>query len=158
LYRLSEAAAMGFSASLQPGSGGGSCAPVTVTFPGLLRLADLALLLLRLMVAIEFGASGYLHLKDPVGRAKSVELSPAATLALGAVEALASAALVSGVLLQIGALGLILIGVGAIWKKVFAWKTGFWGKDGYGWHYDLMLLAMNLVIATTAGGNLVLRF
>ncbi|HKB76854.1 MAG TPA: hypothetical protein VKC58_09695, partial [Myxococcales bacterium] len=62
---------------------------MTVTFPGLLRFADLALLLLRLMVAIEFGASGYLHLKDPVGRAKSVELSPAATLALGAVEALA---------------------------------------------------------------------
>ena len=130
---------------------------MTVAFPGLLRLADLALLVLRLVVAVEFGASGYLHLKDPVGRAKSIELSPAATVALGAAEVLASVALVSGVLIQIGALGLILLGLGAIGKKVFTWKTGFWGKDGYGWHYDLMLLAMDLVIATTAGGNLVLR-
>lgn len=148
---------MGFWSSLQPGSGGGSCSAVTVAFPGLLRLADLALLLLRLVVAVEFGASGYLHLKDPVGRAKSIELSPAATVALGAAEVLASVALVSGVLIQIGALGLVLLGLGAIGKKVFTWKTGFWGKDGYGWHYDLMLLAMDLVIATTAGGNLVLR-
>jgi putative oxidoreductase len=131
---------------------------VAVTFPELLRLQDLALLLLRLVVAVEFGASGYLHLKDPAGRAKSIGLSPPATAALGAAEVLASAALVTGVLLQLGALGLILLGLGAIGKKVFQWKTGFWGKDGYGWHYDLMLLAMDLVIVTTAGGQLVLRF
>jgi uncharacterized membrane protein YphA (DoxX/SURF4 family) len=131
---------------------------VSVTFPELLRLQDLALLLLRLMVALEFGASGYYHLKDPVGRSKSIGLGPRATAALGGAEVLASAALVTGVLLQVGALGLILLGLGAIGKKIFQWKTGFWGKDGYGWHYDLMLLTMNLVIVSTAGGKLVLRF
>jgi uncharacterized membrane protein YphA (DoxX/SURF4 family) len=130
---------------------------MAVTFPELLRFQDLALLLMRLMVAVEFGSSGYYHLKDPVGRAKSIGLSPKATWALGAAEVLASAALVTGVLLQLGALGLIPLGLGAIGKKIFQWKTGFWGKDGYGWHYDLMLLAMNLVIATTGGGKLVLR-
>jgi putative oxidoreductase len=131
---------------------------VTVTFPELVRFQDLALLLLRLVVAVEFGSSGYYHLKDPVGRAKSIGLSPRATAAIGAAEALASVALVTGVLLQLAALGLILLGLGAIGKKVIQWKTGFWGKDGYGWHYDLMLLAMDLVIVTTAGGQLVLRF
>ena len=131
---------------------------MAVTFPELLRFEDLALLLLRLMVVVEFGASGYYHLKDPVGRAKSLGLSPKAAAALGAAEVLASAALVTGVLLQLAALGLILLGLGAIGKKIFQWKTGFWGKDGYGWHYDSMLLAMNLVIVTTAGGKLVLRF
>ena len=50
---------------------------VNVTFPQLLHLQDFALLGLRLVVAIVFGASGYLHLKDPIGRAKSIELSPA---------------------------------------------------------------------------------
>jgi putative oxidoreductase len=130
---------------------------VNVTFPELQRFQDLALLLLRLVVAIVFGASGYLHLKDPVGRAKSVELSPAATVALGLAEVLASVALVTGIFVQIGALILILLGLGAIQKKVFKWKTGFWGEKGYGWHYDLMLLAMNLVILCTAGGKLVLR-
>lgn len=41
--------------------------------------------------------------------------------------------------------------------QVLTWKTGFWGEKGYGWHYDLMLLAMNLVVLCTAGGKLVLH-
>jgi len=131
---------------------------VNVTFPQLLQLQDVALLGLRLVVAIVFGASGYFHLKDPVGRAKSVELSPAVTAALGAAEALASLGLVSGILIQPAALGLILVDLGAIQKKALTWKTGFWGEKAGGWHYDLMLLAMNLVILCTAGGSLVLRF
>jgi putative oxidoreductase len=61
-----------------------------------------------------------------------------------------------GVLAQPAALGLILIMLGAIQKKVFVWRTGFWGEGTYGWHYDLMLVVMNLVIVTTGGGKLVL--
>ena len=157
MYPAGEPAAIGFASPLQAGSRGGSCLPVTAVFPGLLRFQDFALLLLRLMVAAVFGASGYLHLKDPVGRAKSIELSPKATVALGLAEVLASVSLVLGVFPQIGALVLIFLGLGAIEKKVFKWKTGFWGEKGYGWHYDLMLLAMNLVVLCTAGGKLVLR-
>ncbi len=41
-------------------------------------------------------------------------------------------------------------------KKIFVWKTGFWGGRAYGWHYDLMLVVMNLVIVTTGGGKLVI--
>ncbi len=130
---------------------------LNVTFPQLLSLQDVALLVLRLVVAIVFGASGYFHLKDPVGRSKSIEASPAFTVFLGAAEALASAGLVSGILIQPAALGLILLGLGAIQKKAMTWKTGFWGEKASGWHYDLMLLAMNLVILTTAGGGLVSR-
>ena len=124
-----------------------------VTIPSLLSLEDLALFLLRLMVAIVFGASGYFHLKDPVGRAKSVELSPRATVALGVAEVLGSLGVVTGVLIQPAAIGLILVGLGAIQKKVFAWKIGFWGEKSSGWHYDLMLMSMNLVIIATAGGR-----
>jgi putative oxidoreductase len=58
-----------------------------------------------------------------------------------------------GVLIQLAAIGLILIMLGAIQKKIFVWKSGFWG--GQGWHYDLMLLVMNLVILVTGGGRLV---
>ena len=32
-------------------------------------------------------------------------------------------------------------------------QTGFWGEKASGWHYDLMLLSMNLVVVTTAGGR-----
>ena len=127
--------------------------PLHVTFPSLLQLEDLALFILRVVVAIVFGASGYLDLKDPVGRAKSVELSPGATRALGIAEVLGSLGVVTGVLIQPAAIGLILIGLGAVRKKVFAWKTGFWGEKSSGWHYDLMLMSMNLVVIATAGGR-----
>lgn len=129
---------------------------LTLTFPWLLNLADFSLFILRLVVALVFGASGYYHLKDPVGRAKSVELSPTATLLLGGAEALGSIGLVTGILIQPAAIGLILVGLGAIQKKMLVWKTGIWGEKASGWHYDLMLIAMNLVILATAGGRWVL--
>jgi hypothetical protein len=38
---------------------------------------------------------------------------------------------------QLAALGLILIMLSAIYKKIFAWHTGFWGEKTYGWHLRL---------------------
>jgi putative oxidoreductase len=52
--------------------------------------------------------------------------------------------------------GLILVMLGAIQKKIFAWHTGFWGAKASGWHYDLMFVVMNLVIVTTNGGKFIL--
>jgi putative oxidoreductase len=129
---------------------------LNVTFPSMLALGDFSLFVLRLVVALVFGASGYYDMKDPAGRGKSFGLGPTATIALGAAEVLGSLGLITGVLIQPAAIGLILLGLGAIQKKVFQWKTGIWGEQNSGWHYDLMFVAMNLVIAATAGGRWVL--
>lgn len=64
--------------------------------------------------------------------------------------------MIFGVLTQIAALGLILVMLGAIQKKLFVWHTGFWGKDGYSWYYDTMMIVMNIVIVMTNGGRFVL--
>jgi putative oxidoreductase len=130
---------------------------VHVTFPWLLPALDVALLFLRLMVAAVFVTSGINHLKDPAGRAKSIEASPVFTAVLGAGETLGGLGVATGVLVQPAAIGLILIMLGAIQKKIFVWKTGFWGEKASGWHYDLMLVLMNLVILCSAGGSLVIR-
>ncbi|MGB9067626.1 MAG: hypothetical protein WCC21_03565 [Candidatus Acidiferrales bacterium] len=75
-----------------------------VIFPQLARFTDVALLLLRLMVGIVFLTSGYKHLNDPKTRSKDP------------------------------AIGLILLMLGAIQKKKFAWHSGFWGNSGTnGW-------------------------
>ncbi len=126
---------------------------MNIMFPVLLRYSDVGLLLLRLMVAVVFFSSGLSHLKDPVGRSKSIGASPAFTGFLGSAEVLGSIGVAFGILIQLAAIGLILIMLGAIQKKIFVWKTGFWGERGYGWHYDLMLLVMNLVIVVTGGGK-----
>src|SRR5205823_530914 len=129
---------------------------VHVTFPALLRLGDVGLLLLRLMVAAVFLDSGRNHLRNPSERSKSIGASTGFTVFLGAAEVAGSVGVALGILTQLAAIGLILIMLGAIQKKVFVWKIGFWGGRAYGWHYDLMLLVMNLVIVTTGGGRLVL--
>src|SRR5713101_6887467 len=68
-YRAGGVFAIGIACPLQARAAGGSSAAVSVTFPDLLRFQDLALLLLRLVSALLFLVSDYLHLKDPAGRA-----------------------------------------------------------------------------------------
>ena len=129
---------------------------MSVTFPALLRFGDVGLLLLRFMVAVVFIDSGWNHLKNPAERSKSIGASTGFTVFLGSAEVLGSLGVALGILTQLAALGLILLMLGAIQKKVFVWKIGFWGGRAYGWHYDLMLLVMNLVILLTGGGRFVL--
>jgi putative oxidoreductase len=119
-------------------------------------LTDWALLAMRVMVAAVFGTSGWSHVTKPVERGKSIGMSPGFTRFLGIAEIAGSLGVAFGVLTRAAALGLILVTLGAIQKKIFVWKTGFWGEKTYGWHYDLMLVLMNLVILTTGGGRLTL--
>ena len=126
-------------------------------FPPGTALTDLGFLLMRLMVGAVFMTSGWSDLRDPDARSKSIGMSKGFTIFLGVAEVLGSLGVMAGVLTQWAALGLILIGIGAIQKKIFVWRSGFWGEKTYGWHYDLMLVSMNLVILFTKGGNWVLR-
>ena len=125
-------------------------------FPQLARFTDLGLLLLRLMVALVFVNSGYNQLKDPEARSKSIGMAKSFTIFLGIAEVAGGLGVAFGVLTQLAAFGLILIMLGAIQKKIFVWHTSFWGDKTYGWHYDLMFIVMNLVIAFTDGGGYVL--
>jgi putative oxidoreductase len=126
-------------------------------FPQLARFTDFGLVLMRVMVGLVFVSSGWSDIKDPVARSKSIRMSKGFTVFLGAAEIAGGLAVTLGVLTQLAVMGLILIGLGAIQKKIFVWHIGFWGQKNYGWHYDLMLIVMNLVILFTNGGRLVLE-
>jgi putative oxidoreductase len=124
----------------------------------LAQFTDEALLLLRLMVGAVFFTSGWKHVTDPETRSKEIEMSKAFTLCLGLAECAGALGVVFGVLTQFAAIGLILLMLGSTYKKLFKWRTGFWGKHGTdGWSYDTMMIVMNFVIATTAGGRLVIE-
>src|SRR6185295_14595080 len=121
-------------------------------FPQFTQFTDLSLLLLRLIVAAVFVTSGLSHVKDPKERSKSIGMSAGFTMFLGVAEIMGGLGVAFGVLTQLAAIGLILLMLGAIQKKIFVWHTGFWGKHGTdGWHYDLMLVTMNLAIIVTNG-------
>ena len=107
------------------------------------------------MVGMVFITSGWKHFQDPEARSKSIGISKGFTIFLGAAEVAASLGVIFGALAQLASICLILIMLGAIQKKIFVWRTGFWGPSGTnGWSYDTMLIVMNLVIVTTGGGNL----
>jgi len=122
-------------------------------FPQLAQFTDLGLLLMRLMVASIFVSSGWSHATKSAERSKSIEMSRGFTVFLGIAEVAGGLGVAFGVLTQLAAIGLILIMLGAIAKKIFAWHIGFWGEKTYGWHYELMLVVMNLVILSTDGGH-----
>ena len=125
-------------------------------FLQLSQFTDLGLFLMRLMVGLVFVTSGWSHVTKSEERSKSIGMSKGFTLFLGAAEVAGGLGVAFGVLTQLAATGLILIMLGAIQKKIFVWHTGFWGEKTSGWHYDLMLILMNLVILFTDGGRWVL--
>lgn len=115
-------------------------------------LTGIALVLFRVLIAIVFFSSGKSHLQHPKERAKSIGLSKEATAILGVVEILGALLVALGIFTQIGTLLLIFAMLGAICKKIFVWKVGFYAEKGFGWHYDLLLLLGCLVIFCTDGG------
>lgn len=118
-------------------------------------LTDYGLVLMRVMAGIIYAGSGYSDLKDPEARSKSIGQSKAFTMFLAVAELAGGIAVIIGFLQQFAAIGLILVMFGALQKKIFVWKTGFWGKDGYGWYYEITLISMLLVILFTDGGRFV---
>lgn len=126
-------------------------------FPQLAEFTDFGLLFLRVMVGVVFVSSGWSHAKDSDARSKSIGMSKGFTIFLGAAEIAGGLGVALGVFTQLAALGLILIMLGAIQKKMFVWHTGFWGEKSSGWHYDLIFVVMNLVILFTNGGRFVLE-
>lgn len=117
-------------------------------------LVDVALLLLRLMMAAMFGSSGWSHVRQPEERGDELGLPAGATRLLGAVEVIGAAFLVLGLFDQAAAAALVVVGLGAIHRKIFVWEMTFWGEEANGWYYDLLYLVCNLVVLATAGGAL----
>jgi putative oxidoreductase len=122
----------------------------------LAHFTDFALVFLRLMVGLVFIDSGYNDLKNPDARSQGLGIPKGFTIFLAGAELLGGVAVVIGFLTQLASIGLILIMLGALQKKIFVWKTGFWGKDGLGWNYELILASMLLVILCTNGGRFVI--
>jgi putative oxidoreductase len=125
-------------------------------FPRLEPFTAYAFVFLRLMVGLVFIDSGYNDLKNPGARSTSVGLPRGLFVFLAVAELLGGIAVILGFLTQLASVGLILIMFGALQKKIFVWKTGFWGKDGLGWNYELIIVSMLLVILCTNGGRFVL--
>jgi len=77
------------------------------------------------MVGVVYFASGYSDLKNPEARSKDIETGKAFAISLGAPEVGGALGVMAGVLMQLAAIGLILVMCGSISKKIFVWHSGF---------------------------------
>ena len=116
-------------------------------------LTPYALLGLRLITAIVFFSSGKSHAQKPEERGEQIGMSPGATRILGMLEVVAAFSVALGIFPQAGAAVIMVVMLGAIHRKIFIWKTGFYADKGYGWHYDLAWFLSAFVIFATDGGS-----
>jgi putative oxidoreductase len=71
---------------------------------------------------------------------------------IGIAELAGGLAMLLGILTQLAALGLGIIMLGAIYKKVNEWKVPFSTMSGMGWEFDLMILGSCIALIVFGGG------
>lgn len=112
---------------------------------------NLGLFVLRIALASVFLFHAMPKLKNPSALAQSMKWSPVLVSLLGLVEIVGSVSIVLGIFTELGALLLVLVMLGALYLKLFVWKTPFSGQNG--WELDLILLASALAVMATDGGS-----
>ncbi len=130
----------------------------TTSFPYIVfsGFVPLALLFLRITLAIMFLDSGRRHLQDPTARAASLGLSKTLTIVIGLVEVIGGFLILIGLWTHYAAFFLSGVMVGAIYFKMFVWKTGIYGQRNDGWYYDALLLAGTGILFAIGAGELAL--
>ena len=124
------------------------------SFPFLVfgAIAPLAFLFLRLVLAFMFIDSGRRHLSDPKGRANGLGLPVWLTIVVGATEVIGGLLITVGLFTHYAAFFLAGVMVGALYFKIFVWKTGIYGENNDGWYLDALLLAgVGILFAVGAG-------
>src|SRR3989338_7994420 len=115
-------------------------------FESLSQYSQTVFWILQAVVGIIFIVHGMPKLKNP-GMVASVYGAPAFVGSLhGAVEIAAGLALIASQFVQIAAVVVVIVMLGAIYFKIFKWKMPFTSQTSTGWEFDLVLLAAGLVI------------
>lgn len=120
----------------------------------LTQFSDVGLLVLRLAIAAIFIYHSVPKLKNSKGMAQMMGSSAGMVFTLGAVEFLSSLGLIFGVYIQLAALLLAIVMLGALGMKIMKWNMPFSAMDKTGWEFDLILLAANVFILLNGGGGL----
>lgn len=128
-------------------------------FPYLTEYNDTGLFILRIAIGIIFLYHGVPKLKNPKAMAAMMGMPNMAMgpVLLGLVEILSALGLVLGFLVQLSALLLGVVMVGAIFMKVTKWRVPFGAMDKTGWEFDLILLAANLAVLLSGGGSVAIQ-
>lgn len=116
-------------------------------------VTSVLLLLIRSIIAISFFFSALNKAKNPRKSAKQNALPLPLLVVVMCAEFAGALGILTGVLGQYAALGLMLLMLGTMFLHVFIWKSKYWANKG-GWEYDLMLFSFCAVIVLFGAGSL----
>lgn len=118
-------------------------------------LISFILLLIRIIVGVSFFVSALNKAKNPKRSAKHNGIPLPLLLFVMCAEFAGALGLVSGILGQFAALGLMLLMLGTMILHIVVWKSKYWANEG-GWEYDLMLFSLCAVIVVFGVGSIAL--
>ncbi len=109
--------------------------------------AELGLFILRLALGIVFLAHGPVKLRQPGVVAQSMDMKKNTILVVGFLETLGAVSMITGAWVQLGALFLAVVMLGAIYMKTQKWDRAFTREMG--WELDFIILAALVVVFFT---------
>jgi putative oxidoreductase len=123
-------------------------------FEQLLQYNDVGLLLLRIAIAIIFLYHGLPKLMKSKMMSQMMGMPAGMIVMLGMVESLASLGIALGVYIQLSALVLAIVMVGAMGMKMMKWGVPFGATDKTGWEFDFILFFASVAILLGGGGSI----
>lgn len=125
-------------------------------WPTLLQYSDAGWLILRIAVGAVFIYHAMPKLKNPKGMAVGMGMPQMAWFpaVLGLVELLSAIGLIFGIWIQLAALLLAIVMVGATVMKIGKWHVPFSAMDKMGWEFDLVLFSAAVAVLLGGGGTL----
>lgn len=116
------------------------------------QYSDIAFLILRLVIASIFIYHALPKLKGSKMMSQAMGMPAEMIFMLGSIEFLSSIGMILGIYIQLAALLLAIVMIGAIYFKIAKWHVPFAAMDKTGWEFDLILLAANVFILVNGGG------
>lgn len=123
-------------------------------FDALVQYGDLGLLVLRLAISAIFIYHAIPKLTSAPVMARGMGMPAGMVMGLGVVELVSSLGLIFGIYIQLAALFLGLVMIGAIYFKTQKWHVPFFAMDKTGWEFDFILLAASIAVLLTGGGSI----
>lgn len=110
------------------------------------------MLLLRIAIAVIFIYHGLPKLSKSKMMSSGMGMPATMIFMLGAVEVLSSLGLIFGIYMQLSALLLSVVMLGAMGMKIMKWGVPFSAMDKMGWEFDLILFFASIAVLLTGGG------
>jgi len=118
-------------------------------------VGSLALLLVRLLLAVTFFAEARFKLSDIKRFVKNDGVPTPIAYFIAIAELCAALGMLSGVLAQWAGLGVMLLMLGTLSLHFFKWHSPYWANK-HGWEYDLLQFTLAFVIFAFGAGDFVL--